>query len=289
MNENKFIAENWISHHFYYVGSYFNVLSIQLPEISNVLKKNKIHDFFFIRYHDKEGQHIRVRCLTNKSVSEFAKIYENIISFQSIKFIAYERETERYFGNNGMICSEKQFILCSKVIIKLSQLGNFTYERALLFSLCLHIIYLRTIKVSNEEKAALLNKIIEDWYPSAKDYMENSQNLQNLSKLDVYNHFTNTIENNGLLTEIVNELIRSTPIDFVNLLDQIDPSHNLSLFYHKMIEINLEIFDLFKNSERLIDLTRHYIHLTNNRLGVFNQDESFIAYFVLKYLNSVKE
>ena len=129
-------ADGWIYFKLYGASTLQNeILTRELPELLQFLT---IQRFFFLRYSDKEGPHLRIRLQFSDMESAFAQftsLYRWLEQLEQrgiiykVVFDTYERENNRY-GGSELICSaEKIFCADSAYVISLLQNFRLTEEQ----------------------------------------------------------------------------------------------------------------------------------------------------------------
>lgn len=287
------MKKEWISVYLYHNISFEDViLGLLNPLIDNLYKKGYIKSYFFIRYWEG-GPHIRFRILTDRTKSSieiknymqtFSCAYFNSLKIDNtfhIEFNQYERELQRYGGNDGIIISENFFHDSSKITIKiLRHYYNFwNYSLAISFALQMHIIFAKEFFANAEESSMFFKKIHENWlYYSLKKDKDNQTTIEEINKIN--NYFNKSYI---LQKEKVKKILYT-----IYCNDNIDIHFNKvwidywALSCKKASEKISKNANLYTNSEMMLILYDSYIHMTNNRLGIYLRDESYIAFILFK-------
>lgn len=98
------------------------------PLVSTLLRENVIDGWFFIRYSDAEGSHIRLRLhgaprdlidnvLTRLSAAIAPLLAANVV--RKVVYDAYDRETARYGGDAAIAAAERLFRADSEAVLRL--------------------------------------------------------------------------------------------------------------------------------------------------------------------------
>lgn len=234
--------------------------SIIKPLTEELLIKNLITSWFFIRYADPDN-HLRIRF--NLKEKDDLKVVMTMFfdKFEPLKeegFInkiqidTYKREIERY-GDKTMILSENYFSYDSANIINLLNSIEFnTYEGEKvrwLYALRAVDKLLNDFKLSIEEKISLTEGMREVF---GKEFNMNKQLSKQLDKK--YRKYENEIEN--VLKEVLLSSDNYYPISEILKEDSIK-KQNIAI---KILETNLNTHSKNKN------LIFSYIHMLINRL-----------------------
>lgn len=236
---------------------------------------------------------------------ESEKWYPNN-SFQQIK---YEPEYHRYGGPEGISLAEQQFFASSKVCLAiLREKGNqWTYEDAMGKALLLHLCFVHAVRMDATEALKFFHMFSENWLQSAvarnprinkpeeieaeiqEQHMkyqrlfrsQKDQMLQMVSKvwtaLEAGEEFESGYMNEWMLsqTEVAKSLIFLQADN--NLRNRPD-----------RFQYNIPNPEGF--SQEKLERWMHYadfMHLTNNRLGINNQDEPYLAFLLSECLERV--
>lgn len=122
--------DGWVYFKLYGASTLQNeILTRELPEL---LQSLTIQRFFFLRYNDNEGPHLRIRIQFSDMESAFAQftpLYRWLQQLEErgiinrVVFDTYERENNRY-GGSELICSAEK-IFCADSAYVISLLQNF--------------------------------------------------------------------------------------------------------------------------------------------------------------------
>ena len=195
---------NWTSVYLFYKHN-LNILLVKLvgPLINQWTDTNLITNYFFIRSWE-EGQHIRLQLKTEKLSHEvilksIMDIYEH--SFTALEyhddnfnviFSVYERETERYGGEEATLLTEKFFRYQTKVTLQVlaQNLHNWKHNLALSTGIQMFLIFLKASGKTTEDCIRFLDYLFyssitfsvkESECPNLED--EIAQNIALFNKL----------------------------------------------------------------------------------------------------------
>lgn len=227
---------------------------------------------FFVRYEDDKGKHIRLRLRGEAAwVSEtlrpalegwFAERGERAES-------AYVPETERFGGEQGLAWAEEYFHVSTRVA--LDRLGReaHTYGDAMFDALRMHAIAVFATGFQRDKAAWYFGQLCDQWLPV---FFKSDEigDFQNALKADFEEKFDAQKED---LRAAMDGLWKALE---TGKFDKKQPEWVRWLRGNQLI---LKEFgaDLDKALPSLL-------HLTNNRLGVNNQDEVYLNYILSRAL-----
>jgi thiopeptide-type bacteriocin biosynthesis protein len=313
-------SEIWIAAHLYHSNS-LDKLIVEgiLPFIEVVTKEKSINQFFFIRYNER-GQHIRLRLkvpdhaikierLKQYLISHFMSYFKNfpskvIMSLEkkdwfpndSIQFIKYIPEFERYGGKVGVLLAEKQFYFSSrKVLMILHQKRKvWDYSYTLGFALQLHLGFAFAMKFKIDEVRDFFAKIFYDWLPLV--IVNTNEEIADRKETVLRAFELKFEEQKASIIPLIEKLISSSTIgiEFTWLDEWINENREIGRmlkFLIKKGELKTKTGGIvnFLKSDSCFSILGSYVHMTNNRIGVLNQDESFLAFLIIKSIDELKK
>lgn len=331
MEENTKV---WVSTYLYYWDSLDVFLKNAVsPCVDKLREKNAFEQFFFIRYFER-GRHIRLRFKTDLTTAnevikpfivEFFNNYfekypskrnepewvkdlpdeQKWLPNNSIQFIEYEIEEERYGGPRGLEISEEQFCICSETILKaISESKEWNYNKSMGLAIQLMVSFCYSAGLNHQEMIDFfflyclgqlfmsiriffstkedekyddyreeMLKIFKDNFDKQKEfYTEQIKNILNILSDNIEfeeKWFGDWIEQNKIVINKLKEAQKE------NLL--IIPKSFVKNYFPN----NDEIYELFY-------IMYSYIHMTFNRLGIENKDEPFICYIIKESIKNLK-
>lgn len=310
MNNND---SYWLSVYIYQIEPFEPLIRDCLnPLVKILMNKKDIKQFFFIRYWEN-GSHIRLRLNGNKGhlhekVQPFLREY--LDSFfrtklprqdsirhassstnQSNKYNTYEfneyiPEINRYGGNEAILVCERQFQLSSFMALEVFSLDkNWSYNIRLAKAIQLHISFVKAAGLSLKGAKIFFKYIYFNWLSKAMPSKNSDPNSKDII-LEAFEKAFRSQEDIFLL--IVKEVWSSD----VNRLKTIP---HLYSWYTENLSLlkELQMIKSISNSSDLPEVTiiehqyvrgiyESLIHMTNNRLGILNRDESYLAYVIMK-------
>jgi len=228
-------------------------------------------------------------------------------SNNSVQKINYQPELDRYGGPKGLEIAEQHFMLSSKTVLDLiiEKGKSWSYEEGMGSAIKLYVSLIGAANFSIEESIAFFDMIHLAWLPHALGIYQKQMTAE-------------AIEQQTLMTlqtfEESFEQQKETLIPFhQELWDGLKEGHsfddeimekwyqgNKEIIQQLVQEAELENIaerpsnysytinkNISKSSELVWQMISDYIHLTNNRLGIQNKDESFLAFMIKKSLLEV--
>lgn len=320
----------WLASHLYYAEPWEKFLIQAVKPFSmGMLEKGLAEQFFFIRYWEK-GPHIRLRfkgeerILNNEIKPQlkqyFEKYFEDNSSLRedirwpkdtleqdkwypnnTIQFIQYDPEIERYGGDLGLLASEQQFHASSKAVLTIIEesINVWDYSRALGGAIQLHLGFGYALGMDLDEMTGFFNRFFDNWLSRAYYFFENDIAQEELEKRkegtliafqqnysnqkDILLPFFETVWqalNDGQKFE--QEWMNIWVDDMTKVgiqLRQIQRGRKLtpaSWYMRKTID-NFSI-----DQQERWSIYDSYVHMTNNRLGIKNRDEAYLAYLLIE-------
>ncbi len=334
MKSSLLSKSSWLSAYLFYNEPWEEFLTqVISPFVAQILKKRLAEQFFFIRYWEN-GPHIRLRIKGSSEVLEnqvkpklvqyFSDYFqahpsqrteptafsETPAAYQwypnnSIQFISYEPETERYGGDSGIAIAERQFQASSEAVLAVMQeKNNWDYDQALGTAIQMHLGFAFAAGMDFSEAVAFFASIFRNWLPRAcfsyqqqlapaeiKTRQEavlrafqRTYQKQNPFLLPLFTQLWQALENqtefeqawfNKWLTQMraVNAALRQaqatgqlqTPAGYANLFPE----------------------TAFPEQQQRWAIYDSYIHMTNNRLGILNRDEGYLGYLIKEGLTEI--
>ena len=225
----------------------------------------------------------------------------------SFQIIPYEPELDRFGGLIGMEISERHFTLSSSIVLGLilEKGKNWSYEDGMGAAIKLYITCVAAAELSIEEAISFFEMIHHSWIPHTLGVYKKQMDIEAIeqqTQLTLQSFENSFEEQKDTLTDyhqtLWNELKEEKSFEDENM--------------DKWYEENKEIFKLLKKEildgnvverppsfsykinktiskevELKWQMMSDYIHLTNNRLGIQNKDESYLAFIIMKSLKEV--
>lgn len=321
----------WIGIQLFYCEPYEDLLRNAVePFFQKVLKDSLSKEYFFIRY-DFRGPHLRLffkgnlhkmeSALKPFAVESFESYFRSNPSIReendyinglpeqfkwlpnnSIHFMEYTPENERYGGQNGVRISEKEFRISSGIVLKtIKEDLNWNYDTALSTGICLQLGLLYAAGLTFPEMIIFFKASFDLWYKKISILTEQDQHNKMLRKeiielfekkfkaqkqdlIGYVSGFSELIRNKNFSSDIfLEEWIKKHKIIFDSLRKNISKNLiNTGKWF-----IPWQNHNITYEQQLLWSIISSYIHMTNNRLGVLNRDESYLAFLIRRSIESI--
>ncbi|ASK29767.1 hypothetical protein CEY12_06445 [Chryseobacterium sp. T16E-39] len=283
------MQKSWNTYYIYYGGSADQILKeIVHPSIEDVQQSmEKELKFFFIRYFEN-GYHIRLRLfLSAKESILFKSMLANHVSvYEHInKAAIVVRETEyipeigRYGNADTIKYAESYFYESSRFVLHhLVTKEPLTISERYLLALKTHMIFLKGMGFSKNYSQQLCDKFIQSWLPvpfsqDSNEYEQNRKSIRSAFQIQF---------------ETYQDLLCEPLAEFWNSLDT-----TTDVFIKQFLEANGKIWSKYNqaqlSSNALEEVLLSFIHMTNNRLGIVNSEESYLLFLIMKTIPLIKD
>jgi thiopeptide-type bacteriocin biosynthesis protein len=292
------MSEEWISAHLFYNQSWDRLLIEGVgPFVRQVTKDQDASNSFFVRYYER-GPHVRLRIKTHKPrhieerllefFSSYFRLYPSPSPLQSgvddypnnsIQFIRYEPEIERYGGIDAMRCSEDLFGASSKVVLDVlsGQNGDVTFAAGAALQLHLALVY--AFGYSREEARLFFGA---QTIPNGLEQTE--QNVKEI--IASYSLRLQTV--NSSIPEYCRQIWDCIRVGIIG-------DERLQFWLEAAMKIRNEIDNLiehgqfympdaayrFRSRPEYSYLLSSHVHMTNNRLGIATTEEPYLNYLLM--------
>ena len=335
MSEERDIKRFWLSIHIYHESTSESLLAeILYPFLQAMQIAGFVRQFFFIRYFDQSGPHIRLRLegdyetmliqvqpqleLTLNSLlgDHFIKATEASEAFEgapvpegkrieTLQYINYIPETDRFAGKSGLRIAEDQFAASSKAVLEaiFAFYPEWDYDQAMGAAIRLHLALLHGSGMEKKKMAEFFHLVCLQWLPRAFPaassnmtaehlalresetlaYFENSWQQQETALKDYIQAIFSLLDSGQAFEDIAFEDWRLHSITLWTLLEK---AYSKDLLTPRPLQFVTAAFEQLSEREHLLfHLYADFVHLTNNRLGISNRDEGFLAYILWKALS----
>lgn len=311
-NGTDMIPRDWLSLHIFYHSNRFELLKYSvLPLLAELQSKKLIQLFFFIHY-GEGGRHIRLRVLpTDPTSKSFLKdkMVETIfyyiekkpskrdesyiddgslIADNSILEIDYTPELERYGGIYFMPSVEQFFFFSSSYVLDhIDDVISNGYTGSLTLSLKMNLLLIKYLRLDIDDCILLYDGIMFDWLKSG-NFLVNDSLITNKAET-LINKFDQSFKSQY---EILHQLFETYFIQ--NSTADFDESENNWIkgvkWFKDEIENKIALIQTpnFQYINPVIFILKSLIHMNNNRLGLYNHDESFLAFVISSLLKAYK-
>jgi thiopeptide-type bacteriocin biosynthesis protein len=296
--------KSYISVYLYTAGFNMDTILIEYVRklISDLYLKKLVSNYFFIRYVDENGLHIRLRILPLKRLydDEIIRLvdesYPAHLASQKAHLPAgspthiyspYIPETVRYGGKTTLKICEQYFRYSSDAVLSfIDPDAPDGYDLRFSQSLMLNLVFIYHIQETFEKEIlpSLLEDVINSWMHSCLT----SVNATIADKDIPVDAPAVMLQFQTLFDTQKEELLH-----LLNTIWQSCEQNTLSNipYLKKWGARNLLFINKFRKTTNSFSATSHYlgvlgslIHMTNNRLGIRNHDESYLAYILLNFI-----
>ncbi|MGH7202895.1 MAG: thiopeptide-type bacteriocin biosynthesis protein [Candidatus Levyibacteriota bacterium] len=265
----------WLSCYIYSDDSLDKLLIEEvLPFVRSVLAKNLTSQFFFIRYSDHRGPHIRLRFKTEKEYIRTQLKPSVLTTFPSSMFVKYLPERERYGGKIGVEIAEQVFDASSTAVLAvMSENDEWNYRRTLGAALQLHLGMVKGLCMKRQEVVAFFDHIASHYHQNDPNKIVQLEQTLEPQKTILFPYLSQIWEQAGNFeASWLMAWHKSIQAVLLQLL-QAQKKNQLQIPYSEAHTVN-QLWYLYES----------YVHMTNNRLGVLRDDEPFLAYTIKRSL-----
>lgn len=267
----------WLSFHFYPLETpdVFLARAVK-PFLEQFVWPVKGARAFFIRYDDEKGRHIRLRI---RGEAEWLRetlqpVLEGWFADRgSCEAMPYEAETERFGGEEAMALAEEYFHVSTRVVLDRIARDAYTYGDALFDALRMHAITAFSAGLSREKAAWYFARLCDQWLPVFFRPLEGgAPDADAVAAIkEGFEQAFNPQKEDLRLS--LGELWKALETE---KFDTKQPE------WVRWLRGNQLILPAF--GENMDKVLPSLLHLTNNRLGVNNQDEVYLNYILSKTL-----
>jgi thiopeptide-type bacteriocin biosynthesis protein len=262
---------SWISYHFFPNEAINTFLAESLtPFLAQHIWYNKGKRAFFIRYGDQTGPHIRLRFKGEQDWIDAAlrpDFEEHFKKKGEWTEMPYEREPEKFGGPDALAFCEEHFHISSRVVLDRLTRDKYDYGDALFDSLKLHTSAAFAAGLSREAAASYFDRTCDNWIANFFNATDDDMTTAALISA-VRDDFAVTLEPQF-------SFMQDAVLQYRISLEE--GQHDVKQpEWLRWLRGNELIFnELGDNLDRALP---HLLHLTNNRMGINNQDEAYLMY-----------
>lgn len=264
-------TKTWFSYHLFTTLDRNEILITQVKDILNLFQEKKLIDrFFYIRYNEG-GKHLRLRFEgffhSEQEIEKSIQDYFPTDNFK-IRKEAYQPETVRYGGKETLFIAEQHFQLSSEVcLIVLDEKPDDLLSRAVI----LHFSLAKASGKTSSELIQLFDNYIQHWFLHSGLSKEN-QDIKEVMKTYFEPRYTEM--KHGDFFQTLSDTFASGEHTGICWIDQ----------WYKGNKSLLHQLNLLLNTASYFSVLESLMHMTNNRLGIKNYEESFLAYLLKRIL-----
>jgi thiopeptide-type bacteriocin biosynthesis protein len=262
---------NWYSIHFF-PKEELDIFLVQdyLPFCESEIWPVKGTRTFFLRYQDETGIHLRLRFagdnewLQKQLKPALDKKFKKKGHYTEVR---YEGEQNRFGGERGLALSEEHFHISARVVLARLRTQNYTYGDALFDAMRLHVGAAFAAGLSQAETAKYFDTLCDEWIKAY--FVANEHTGEEGLNATVRADFHAVYEpQSTFLKDALQQFWQSLTEE---RFDAKQPE------WLRWLKGNQLIFNEMGEDLRSKTLP-HLLHLTNNRLGINNQDEAYVLY-----------
>ncbi len=267
----------WLSFHLYPLETQDVFLARALrPFLSQYIWPTKGAHAFFIRFEDEKGPHIRVRLQGNPAWLEetLRPAWEGWFAERGEwREVTYEPEPERFGGATMLALAEEYFHFSSRIVLDRLVREQRTHGDTLFDALRMHLLAALAAGMSREKAAWYFGQLYAQWLPVFFAPID-GEVLDEPARADILSKFQSSL---GAQQEALREaLLALWTAASAGKFDDSQPEWRRWLRGNELI--------LKEFGGEMDKALPSLIHLTNNRLGVNNQDEVFLCYVLANTL-----
>lgn len=264
--------------------------------LENIIKENAVEHFsnYFRMYPSK-------RFDPNQHPDTPAE--QRWLPNNSIQLIDYEPETERYGGEFGLKLAENHFFISSKVVLEAMSVGPWNDQQAIGVAMKLHLGMANKLGMDLDKAADFFASIYAHWLPVAiaRERITQAQ-YQQQQHLINENYEQGFLDQKEDLVSFIAALLEAFSSEnefeedyfneWLNHCKRLGQEFRLAQAQNQLkprskdflMKIQAEIDE---TDAELWQFYADFIHLTNNRLGIGNEDESYMAYLIMRSLEEL--
>lgn len=314
----------WLAVYLFYEEPWERFLAEAVkPFAERAIRESWAERFFFIRYWE-EGAHIRVRfegdpsTLTGRLLPELTKTFRSYFrsnpsarprgrgkgpagAFRhrnnAVVRAVYEPETERYGGSTGRDIAERQFDASSRAVLSLlKKTRSWSYERRMGAGFQMHVTLTDVLGMDSTAAARFFARVGRPWFGAAlgRQAMVDEESLDARRQVAL-RAFETIYQKSRRALQAHRKALRDTVIG-----GRLFGEPWLDTWVRDMRKVAVELQEAQQAGllaipwkylpgprgarEELWPVLSSYVHMTNNRLGIFNRDEAQLAYLLSRTL-----
>ena len=227
----------------------------------------------------------------------------------SVQVVKYTPEYHRYGGADGILIAEQHFDSSSRVIFKkfLEKENGWNYEDAMAIGVLLNITMVHGMRLDKTEAVQFFNMFAQTWMPrvvaSKKRELKNEslENIRSQISIDFQRSFRAQKDQIvPYITALWDQLDQDLEFEEPYMNDwyksQTEVGRGLVLLQAngglkprpETMKYSFDIEEAYSDAklERWMHMA-DYMHMTNNRLGILNRDESYLAFLLTESLQRI--
>ncbi|MGK9118327.1 thiopeptide-type bacteriocin biosynthesis protein [Olivibacter jilunii] len=268
---------NCLSFHLFYRKEADDMLLECKTFTDQLGKEGLLKDFFFIRY-GEGGPHIRLRLFYEgtgemvliECLQQWVSECPEILRAEKSAFLP---EVERYGGESCLDPALNLFAASSRAVLQwVERFHPVNAGRRIAQAVKLHFVFLQAMDCSLAEMQRVLESFIADWLPMAclALGMEASEGARLLPLFRAQSQMKQELLLQ-LFADLNEQLLKRCFRDPL-LQDYFDETRSRMVYFSGL------------EQHKRVTVLSSFLHMTNNRLGLSNYDEPFVAFLLLKMI-----
>jgi len=270
------MTQHWISYHIHPLETLDVFLARGVrPFLEQQVWQRKGTRAFFIRYDDEQGPHIRLRIRGEADwLQEIQPELEHWFATRgTVEEIPYQPEPERFGDLDAQPWVDEYFHLSTRVV--LDRLNRpYTYGEAMFDAMRMHVITAFAAGWDREKSSWYFDNLCSQWidlfFQPAHNEPERAADWKKTLRDDFEDSF-----------KPQQEELRLSVIELWDALEKGKFDKDQPEWLRWLRGNQLILNELGNNLEKALP---NLIHLTNNRLGINNQDEVYLNFLLTKTL-----
>lgn len=227
-----------------------------------------------------------------------------------LQFETYEPELNRYGGVEGLKIAEQQFQLSSHVVLDFFTKNpqELDYQDLLGVAIRMHLGFAYRIGLHQHQIPDFFAVIFENWLSRAIYGYENdlSEEAYQVKQKETVALFEDSFQKQKeavvpFINQLLKDLASKAAFDSGSFNLWLQDNQRLSTALEKLAQSNriVKRINSYEISQRIAatlseptircwNIWADYVHMTNNRLGIANRDEPYLAYLIKRSLEMVK-
>lgn len=263
--------------------------------LEDILKPNLSE--YFLNYFESKPSHRTDPNYPPNFPEEFKWFPNN-----TIQHLPYDPETARFGGLDGLNIAHRHFQASSQMVLN-SLKKDFSYDEALGLAIKMHLSLVHSLGFSIQQVIQLFALIFENWLPHALRVYQNHLKDQRQLRLYTIEDFRKAFELQrkalipfhqalwaGLEKEgdFEDEQLNNWVSDNLKIRDDLRALQEQGKLMPRPPKYKLKGLEaLPPDLSLLYEICSDYIHLSNNRLGISNKDEGYLAYLIRESMKTI--
>lgn len=301
--EQTGIAESWFFIRYWDRGPHIRLRFKTSPDIIEKMLRPNLEEHF-LNYFDSAPSFRTDPPYPTRIPDSYKWLPNN-----SVQYDVYLPELDRYGGEEGMRIAERHFAISSKTILQSMEAAGakWSYDDALGTAIKLHLSFIHTAGLDKNAATSFLKFFFQNWLPHSismnpekldpltfqemkKETLQQYEDAFQLQKESLVPY--HRILWNGLQQDVndFGEVLLSKWVkDNKMILGDLQVANANNTLTERTADYAYERSDETPFYQKLWDHYADYMHMTNNRLGIHNKDEGYLAYLMMRSMEELEE